>query len=96
MGELSRRDLLLWGGAMAGTALLQGRAFSQAGPTSAKLIPWSDPPPPVPATATGIKTLTRWEDLDSWITPNDKFFSVGHYNWPVIDEKAWRLDVVGL
>ena len=33
---------------------------------------------------------TRWEDLDTWITPNGKFFSIAHYNRPVIDETAWR------
>jgi DMSO/TMAO reductase YedYZ molybdopterin-dependent catalytic subunit len=96
MGELQRRDLLLRGGALASMALLHGRAVAQSGPTNEKLIPWTDQPPPVPAAAAAIKTLTRWEDLDSWITPNDKFFSVGHYNWPVIDERAWRLGVVGL
>ena len=31
--------------------------------------------------------------LELWITPNDKFFSIAHYNRPVIDEKTWRLDV---
>ena len=34
--------------------------------------------------------------MDSWITPNDKFFCIGHYNIPAIDAKAWRLDVTGL
>ena len=33
--------------------------------------------------------------LDSWITPNDKFFGVGHYEWPAIDAATWRLDVAG-
>ena len=28
----------------------------------------------------------QWEQLDSWLTPNDKFFTVGHYNKPSIDE----------
>jgi DMSO/TMAO reductase YedYZ molybdopterin-dependent catalytic subunit len=43
----------------------------------------------------GIRSLTRWEDLNSWITPNDKFFGVNHYDWPQIDERAWQLDVAG-
>jgi DMSO/TMAO reductase YedYZ molybdopterin-dependent catalytic subunit len=42
-----------------------------------------------------VKNVTPWESLDSWITPNDKFFGVGHYEWPAIDAAAWRLDVVG-
>ena len=46
MMELQRRAVL--GGAIAGAALLQGRAFAQSGP-NLKTIPWSDQPPPVPA-----------------------------------------------
>jgi DMSO/TMAO reductase YedYZ molybdopterin-dependent catalytic subunit len=92
---MQRRDLLQ-GGAMAGIALFADRAFAQSGATGDKLIPWSDQPPPVPAPLENVaKGLTRWEDLDSWITPNDKFFSIAHYNRPQIDAKAWRLDVSG-
>jgi DMSO/TMAO reductase YedYZ molybdopterin-dependent catalytic subunit len=91
--EVQRRAVL--GGAIAGAALLHGRAFAQSGAN--KVIPWSDQPPPVPAPLANVaKGLTRWEDLDSWITPNDKFFSIAHYNRPVIDENAWRLDVDGM
>jgi DMSO/TMAO reductase YedYZ molybdopterin-dependent catalytic subunit len=43
-----------------------------------------------------VGNLLQWEQLDSWITPNDKFFSVGHYNKPSIDEKNWTLEVTGL
>jgi DMSO/TMAO reductase YedYZ molybdopterin-dependent catalytic subunit len=55
-----------------------------------------DQPPANPAPAV-IGNLHRWEELlASRLTPNDKFFSVGHYNKPVIDEKAWALEVTGL
>jgi hypothetical protein len=50
-------------------------------------------PPPLENVAKG---LARWEDLESWITPNDKFFSIAHYNRPQIDDKTWRLGVSGL
>ena len=32
------------------------------------------------------------KQLDSWITPNNKFFTVQHYNKPVIDPQtgSWR------
>jgi DMSO/TMAO reductase YedYZ molybdopterin-dependent catalytic subunit len=96
MATLFRREFLVRGGAAAGTALLQGRAFAQSGATGEKLIPWIDQPPPVPAAAAAVKALTSWEELDAWITPNEKFFSIAHYNVPAIDEKAWRLDVTGL
>ncbi len=92
--ELQRRTVL--GGALAGAALLQNRVFAQSG-SNQKVIPWSDQPPPVPPPLANVaKGLTRWEDLDAWITPNEKFFSIAHYNRPVIDDKAWRLDVAGM
>ena len=92
---MQRRDLLRSGG-FAGIAMLSGRAFAQTGVAGDKLIPWSDQPPPVPPPLENVaKGLTRWEDLGSWITPNDKFFSIAHYNRPQIDSKAWRLDVSG-
>jgi DMSO/TMAO reductase YedYZ molybdopterin-dependent catalytic subunit len=97
MENLQRRDLFLRAGALAGAALLPGRALAQSGPASEKLVPWIDQPPPVPAGAAGvIRNLTPWENLDSWITPNDRFFGIGHYDWPTIDAKTWRLDVAGL
>jgi DMSO/TMAO reductase YedYZ molybdopterin-dependent catalytic subunit len=98
MHTVDRRDLLLQGGAAAGLALAQGRARAQPGGAAApeRLIPWADQPAPVPATATGIRRVVRWEDLDSWITPNERFFAVNHHDWPEIDERSWRLDVAGL
>ena len=93
---MQRRDLLR-SGALAGIALLSERAFAQSGAAGEKLIPWSDQPPPVPPPLANVaKGLTRWEDLESWITPNDKFFSIAHYNRPQIDAQTWRLDVSGL
>jgi DMSO/TMAO reductase YedYZ molybdopterin-dependent catalytic subunit len=91
--ELQRRTVL--SGAVAAAALLQSHAFAQSGPIP-KIIPWSDQPPAVPPPLENVvKGVTPWEDLDSWITPNDKFFSIAHYDRPVIDAKAWRLDVAG-
>ena len=96
MERLQRRDVLLGGVSAVGAVLFQRNALAQTGATSEKLIPWIDQPPPVPAAAAAVKALTRGEDLDSWITPTDKFFCIGHYNIPVIDAAAWRLDVTGL
>ncbi len=97
MEELQRRGLLLGSGAVAGMALLHGQAFAQTGRAGETLVPWIDQPPPVPPAVAGvIRTQTPWADLDTWITPNDRLFSVGHYNWPEIDEKTWRLNVGGL
>jgi DMSO/TMAO reductase YedYZ molybdopterin-dependent catalytic subunit len=92
---MQRREFLASSGAMAGLAMFSGHAFAQSA-TGGKIIPWADQPPPIPPPAVNvIQGLTRWEDLDSWITPNDKFFGIGHYGWPAIDEKTWKLNVGG-
>ena len=92
--ELQRRMVL--SGAVAAGALLQGRAYAQSAPNR-KVIPWADQPASVPPPlANVVKGITPWESLDSWITPNDQFFSIAHYDRPMIDEKAWRLDVAGM
>jgi DMSO/TMAO reductase YedYZ molybdopterin-dependent catalytic subunit len=96
MEYLQRREVLLRSGAAAGFLLLDRHGFALAAQSGEQLIPWADQPPPVPPPAQAvIKNLTPWESLDSWITPSEKFFGIGHYEWPVIDIAAWRLDVVG-
>ncbi|HEX4767729.1 MAG TPA: sulfite oxidase [Lichenihabitans sp.] len=96
MGYLQRRDVLLGSGAAAGLMLLDRYGFALAAQAGDKLVPWSDQPSPVPPPAQAvIRNLTPWEDLDTWITPNDKFFSIGHYEWPALDPAKWRLDVLG-
>jgi DMSO/TMAO reductase YedYZ molybdopterin-dependent catalytic subunit len=92
---MDRRELLL-SGALAGVAFFSERVFAQAGDGTGKVIPWSDQPVPVPPPAqNAIKGLTPWEELNSPITPNDKFFSIAHYNRPQIDAQAWHLDIAG-
>jgi DMSO/TMAO reductase YedYZ molybdopterin-dependent catalytic subunit len=96
MEYLQRRDVLLRSGAAAGILLLDSHGFAVAAQAGGQLIPWSDQPPPVPPPAqAAVKNLTPWESLDSWITPNDKFFDVAHYEWPVLDSAKWRLEVLG-
>lgn len=94
---LSRRDLLAAGGAtLAGWALLNAR-FVVAAPLQAGevVIPWLDQMAENPAPQIIANQLV-WEEVDSWITPNAKFFSIAHYNRPVIDAKEWQLEVTGL
>jgi DMSO/TMAO reductase YedYZ molybdopterin-dependent catalytic subunit len=89
---MQRRDVLL-SGAMAGVVLLSERAFGQ---TAGKVVPWTDQPAAVPPPLESVvRGLTPWEDLNSWITPNEEFFSIAHYNRPQIDPRTWRLDVSG-
>lgn len=88
---MNRRELLMRG-ALAGVAFASQRVFAQA--AESRVIPWSDQPIAIPPPLQHvIKGLTRWEDLDSQITPNDKFFSIAHYNRRQIDPKTWRWTV---
>ena len=90
---LDRRDFLAAAGATAW--LLGSSAFAHAFPRreGEQLVPFTDPvaAPPKPGF-----NLQRWEDLDSWITPNDKFFRVSHYDEPQINATGWKLEVAGL
>ena len=61
-----------------------------------EVVPWADQPPPVPDAASGgVQNLPKWEDLNTWLTPNERFFSIAHYDRPVIDEKTWSLEIGG-
>ncbi len=96
---IARRTLLARGGsALAGLALLDS-AFAKAFAVQPgeEVIPWLDQPPPVPPPAADIiQNLQRWEDLSSFITPNDKFYSIAHYERPAIDAQSWSLEISGL
>ena len=76
---------------------LAGPAEAFPGPTpEGVLVPWLDRPEPVPpANADILAHPLDWEQLDSRLTPNDKFFTVKHYNLPV-PPVDWRLQVGGL
>jgi DMSO/TMAO reductase YedYZ molybdopterin-dependent catalytic subunit len=98
MSDMQRREFI----ATASAALAGLAAFLSARPSAAfpvrsgeKVVTWLDqlPPNPVPEV---IKNQLVWEDLDSWVTPNDKFFSIAHFNRPVIDANAWKLEIDGL
>ena len=93
---MQRRELLL-SAAASSIATVTSHAFAQAAASSDRLIEWIDIPPAVPEPLQNVvKGITRWEDLGSWITPNDKWFSIAHYDRPQIDPKTWRLEVSGL
>jgi DMSO/TMAO reductase YedYZ molybdopterin-dependent catalytic subunit len=95
--ETSRRDFVGQGGAALGALTLMNAPFlAHAFPSRAgeEVLPWLDPPPENPA-PDAVRNLLRWEELDSWVTPNEEFFAVNHYNWPVIDEQSWSLEVGG-
>jgi DMSO/TMAO reductase YedYZ molybdopterin-dependent catalytic subunit len=97
MSSLARREFIINGSAaLAALVAFQSR-FAQAFPSrpGEAVIAWLDQPTPNPDPA-GIQTQLVWEDMDSWVTPNDRFFSISHFDRPVIDASAWKLEIDGL
>ena len=97
MHHLPRREFILQGSAALGALAFFHSRFAHAFPSRAgeTVIPWLDQPPPNPVPAV-IQSQLVWEDLDSWVTPNDKFFSIAHFDRPTIDANAWKLEIDGL
>ena len=96
--DISRREMLIQGSAtLTALALLQTSWLAQAFPSrpGEEVVPWLDQPTANPSGGV-VENLHQWEELASWLTPNDKFFSVAHYNKPVIDGKTWNLEITGL
>ena len=97
MLDLTRRDMMLGSSAaFAAYAILRAsRAGAFPSRPGETVIRWLDQPAenPVPQV---IQDQLVWEDLDTWITPNDKFFSIAHFDRPVIDAANWKLEVDGL
>ena len=61
-----------------------------------EVIPWLDQPPPAPFPPDAAGQL-KWEEIESWLTPPDKFHFVTHFGIPEgLDEATWSVDVVGL
>ena len=60
------------------------------------MIPWFDQPPPLPPELRELLGHPLvWEDIE-YLTPNEKFFTVKHYNQPQLSPTGWRLDLTGL
>jgi DMSO/TMAO reductase YedYZ molybdopterin-dependent catalytic subunit len=94
---LPRRDFIIKGSAAAvALAALQYRiALAFPSRPGEVVIPWLDQPAPNPDPF-GIQSQLVWEDLDSWITPNEDFFSISHFDRPTLDAATWALDIGGL
>ena len=98
MTEIRRREFITKGGvALATLAAFYTSRHAYAFPSQAggEVVPWLDQPLPNPVPEV-VKNQLVWEDFDSWITPNDKFFSIAHFNRPVIDAGRWTLEIDGL
>lgn len=95
---ISRRDVLLQGSlAVAGLALLRVPRLAEAfsAEPGEEVLPWLDQPAPNPIPDV-LGNQLQWEALDSWVTPNDQFFTVAHYGKPDVDGTTWRLQIGGL
>ena len=53
------------------------------------------PPPPPPELKGILAHPLVWEHIE-YLTPNEEFFTVKHYNQPQLSPVDWRLDVTGL
>jgi DMSO/TMAO reductase YedYZ molybdopterin-dependent catalytic subunit len=95
-----RRGLLIGGStALAAVAFARLDRLVAAVPLEQGevVIPWLDQPAEVPPPAQSvIGQQLVWEELDSWITPTNKFFTIAHFGPPTIDLATWSLDVTGL
>jgi DMSO/TMAO reductase YedYZ molybdopterin-dependent catalytic subunit len=95
---ITRREALLQTSmAVAGLALLRvpQLAYAFEAQPGEVVLPWLDQPAPNPVPEV-VGPQLEWESLDSWITPSDGFFTVAHYNKPVLDPATWRLQIAGL
>ena len=96
--SISRRTLLQGGGAaIAGLSVVRLAGPAHAFPLAqdAVVIPWLDQPEPNPVPEVIVRQLT-WEELDSWLTPEDQFFVIKHFDEPKLTEADYRLEVGGL
>ena len=90
---MERRDFLRQSGlTLTGLLLSPWAVYAFPSREGEVLIPFTDQPPEPPSK----RGLLDWNELDSFITPNDKFFNVSHYNKPEVDPETWRLEVSGL
>ncbi|MEP6660952.1 MAG: molybdopterin-dependent oxidoreductase [Acidimicrobiales bacterium] len=61
------------------------------------VIDWDDQPAEIPPPARSvIGHPLKWEALNSFLTPNEQFFTVKHYNEPALSADTWNLTIEGL
>ena len=100
--ELSRRTVLQAGAVAGLTGMMTTNVVLPAQARVADHIPeevleWEDQPPGIPfPVSQNVVTPATWEELDSWHTPNSKFFKIKHYNLPALTAEDFALTVDGL
>ena len=90
--DISRRELLLQGSADSRSCKRPRLAQAFPSRPGEEVVPWLDQPGANPSGGV-VENLQPWENLaSSFITPNDKFFRVSHYDKPVLTRRngTWR------
>ena len=88
---MERRDFLRRSGlTLTGLLLSPWAVYAFPSREGEVLIPFADQPPP------SERVLLDWNELDTFITPNNEFFNVSHYGKPEVDLATWKLEVSGL
>ncbi len=95
---LSRRDVLRLGALLpvaAGIARLPAPGVAHAATAAAS--PIVKPLPPEWFISYGTNAEMRWDSVQDLghVVPNERFFVRDHTATPLIDERSWRLEVVG-
>jgi DMSO/TMAO reductase YedYZ molybdopterin-dependent catalytic subunit len=98
--EQPRRDILKGGLALGGIAASASMSFwsELAIAQGEQLVPFTDVPAnfAVPPVIPGSVHFLDTQLIDSFLTPNDDFYIVQHYNQPVIAEADYRLRITGM
>ena len=91
--RIPRREFLVRSGStLAVLAFFDSPLFAW-GRKGETAVPFLDQPGKAPLE--GLNQLD-WQTLDSWITPNEGFFAIGHYGTPELDARQWKLEIGGL
>ncbi len=89
---MDRRDFLRRSGlTLTGLLLSPWAVYAFPSREGEKLVPFTDQPKP-----SSDRILLDWSEFDSFITPNEKFFQVSHYDKPKLDPATWKLEISGL
>jgi DMSO/TMAO reductase YedYZ molybdopterin-dependent catalytic subunit len=65
--------------------------FAQGNPEGAEVVPFL-----TPHTVSPNRRMVHWDQLKSWVTPNEDVFTVAHYGSPKIEPEKWQLELSGL
>jgi DMSO/TMAO reductase YedYZ molybdopterin-dependent catalytic subunit len=93
MPPLSRRQMLSTSVAAVAVAMTQRplAAFGFDAPSADEELVKFLPDQLVPKD----RPMVKWDELTSWITPNDQIFHVAHYGYPEVNAADWKLTLDG-